>query len=180
MTHENTALQLDTNWVLQDRVIHDIRCSTVLQDAVARWNFSPIIQHDGWNVQRRNICICISSAALGGGRMRDVIKKEPQPKLVRSWPGKEVINMQDKISGPHHRTALSVYAVMSNSLWSHALIAHWAPLSKGFSRQEYWSGLPFSPPGDLPNLGIKPSSLVSPVLADGFFTTKPPGKLQGC
>ena len=38
----------------------------------------------------------------------------------------------------------------------------------------------WSPPGDLPNLGIKPSSLVSPALADGFFTTKPPGKLQGC
>jgi len=40
-----------------------------------------------------------------------------------------------------------------------------------FSRQEYWSGLPFPPPGDLPNPGIKPSSLVSPALADGFFTT---------
>ena len=40
-----------------------------------------------------------------------------------------------------------------------------------FSRQEYWSGLPFPPPGDLPNPGIKPRSLVSPALASGFFTT---------
>ena len=46
-----------------------------------------------------------------------------------------------------------------------------APLSVGFSRQEYWSELPFPPPGDLPNPGIKPASLMSPALAGGFFTT---------
>ena len=46
-----------------------------------------------------------------------------------------------------------------------------APLSKGFSRKEYWSGLPFPPPGDLPNPGIEPMSLTSPALAGGFFTT---------
>ena len=39
-----------------------------------------------------------------------------------------------------------------------------------FSRQEYWSGLPFPPPGDLPKLGIEPKSLVSPELAGRFFT----------
>ena len=41
----------------------------------------------------------------------------------------------------------------------------------GFSRQEYWSGLPCSSPGDLPNPGIEPSSLVTPASAGGFFTT---------
>ena len=41
----------------------------------------------------------------------------------------------------------------------------------GFSKQEYWSGLPFPPPGDLPNPGIQPASLISPALAGGFFTT---------
>ena len=41
----------------------------------------------------------------------------------------------------------------------------------GFSRHEYWSELPFPSPGDLPNLGIKPASLTSPALADGFFIT---------
>jgi len=51
-------------------------------------------------------------------------------------------------------------------------VAHQAPLSMGFSRQEYWSGLPF-PPGDLPNPGIEPASPVSP--AGGFFTAEPPG-----
>ena len=46
-------------------------------------------------------------------------------------------------------------------------------MSMEFSRQEYWSGLPFPTPGDLPDLRIKPAS---PALAGGFFTTEPPGK----
>ena len=54
------------------------------------------------------------------------------------------------------------------TLWT---IAHQVPLSMGFSRQEYRSGLPCSPPGNLPNPGIKPTSLESPALAGGFFTT---------
>ena len=50
-------------------------------------------------------------------------------------------------------------------------VACQAPLSIGFSRQEYWSELPFSPPGDFPNPGIEPTPLMSPALAGGFFTT---------
>ena len=50
------------------------------------------------------------------------------------------------------------------------------PLFMGFPRQEYWSGLPFSPPGDLPNPGIELVSPEYPALAGGFFTTEPPGK----
>ena len=46
-----------------------------------------------------------------------------------------------------------------------------APLSTEFSRQEYWSGLLCFPPGDLPDPGIKPTFLLSPVLAGGFFTS---------
>ena len=50
-------------------------------------------------------------------------------------------------------------------------VARQAPLSMGFSRQEYWSWLPFASPGDLPGAGIKPTSLTSPVLAGRFFTS---------
>ena len=50
-------------------------------------------------------------------------------------------------------------------------VAHQAPLSMGFSRQKYWSGLPCSPAGDLPNPEIEPASLASPALAGEFFTT---------
>ena len=55
-------------------------------------------------------------------------------------------------------------------------VAHKAPLSMGLSRQEHWSGLPFPPPGDLPNAGIKSALPLSPALAGRAFTTRPPGK----
>ena len=51
-----------------------------------------------------------------------------------------------------------------------------ATLSMGFSRQEYWSQLPFPSPGDLPDPGIKPEASVAPALAGRFFTTEPTGK----
>ena len=52
-------------------------------------------------------------------------------------------------------------------------VAHQAPPSMGFSRQEYWSGLPFPSPGDLPDPGIKPRS---PTLQADALTSEPPGK----
>ena len=58
-----------------------------------------------------------------------------------------------------------VASVMSDS------VAHQVPLSLGFSRQQYWSGLPCPPSGDLPNPGFKSTFLRSPALADMFFTT---------
>ena len=54
------------------------------------------------------------------------------------------------------------------TLWT---AAHQAPLSMGFSRQEYWNGLPCPPPGDLPDPGIEVESPMSPTLAGRFFTT---------
>ena len=62
----------------------------------------------------------------------------------------------------------------------HCLVAnpmdcgHQTPLSRGFPRQEYWSGLPCPPPGDLPHPGIEPLSLTSP----GSLPQAPPGKLM--
>ena len=69
-----------------------------------------------------------------------------------------------------------VCSVMSDSLQPHWLqspqtVAHQAPLSMGFSRKEYWSGLPIPPPGDLPDPGIKPVSFSSPALRGRFFIT---------
>ena len=54
------------------------------------------------------------------------------------------------------------------TLWT---VAHQAPLSMGFSRQEYWGGLPFPSPEDLPYPGMEPVSLVSSTLTGVFFTT---------
>ena len=55
-------------------------------------------------------------------------------------------------------------------------VVHQALLSMGLSQQEYWNGLPFPPPRDLPDPRIKPESHESPALAGGFFTTEPPEK----
>ena len=59
------------------------------------------------------------------------------------------------------------------TLW---IAAYQDPLSMGFSRQEYWSGLPFPPPGYLPDPGIKSAYPAPPALASKFFTTEPPGR----
>ena len=64
-------------------------------------------------------------------------------------------------------------SVMSNFLQHPWTVTHQAPLSMGFPRQEYWSGLSFLSSGDLPNPRIKP---MSPELAGRLFTTEPPGK----
>ena len=74
---------------------------------------------------------------------------------------------------PHYNFVLCVLSHFSHvrlfaTLWTVALQVS---LSVGFSRQEYWRGLPCPPPGDLPDPGIKPKSLKSPALAGRFFST---------
>ena len=68
----------------------------------------------------------------------------------------------------HHACVLSHFSRVRlfATLWT----THQAPLSMGFPRQEYWSGLSFPPPGDLPDPGMEPASLTSPALAGGFLT----------
>ena len=72
-----------------------------------------------------------------------------------------------------YRTCVLNCVQLFTTLWT---VGCQAPLSVGFFRQEYWSGLPFPSPGDLPDPGIELMSLVSPALPGGFFTTAPPGK----
>ena len=62
---------------------------------------------------------------------------------------------------------------LSGTPWT---VAHQAPLSMGFPRQEYWGGLPLPPLGDLLNPEIEPASPVASALEGGFFITEPPGK----
>ena len=65
---------------------------------------------------------------------------------------------------PSHFSHIRLFATQ----WT---VACQAPLSVGFSRQEYWSGLPYPPSGDLLNPGTEPASLMSPALAGGLFNT---------
>ena len=71
----------------------------------------------------------------------------------------------------HHIVCVRAKSLQSNSLtlWT---VSHQAPLSMGFSWQDYCSGWPFPSPGDLPDPSIKPSSLASPALVGRFFTTR--------
>ena len=73
----------------------------------------------------------------------------------------------------HRRTCCVATKSCLTFLQLHGLQAHQDLLSMGFPRQEYWSGLPFPSPGDLPDPEIKPGS---PALAGRVFTTEPPGK----
>ena len=103
--------------------------------------------------------------------------------LVSLFYSCSILSLTDTISrngikkyGPNveeiHRVCILSHVGLSVTSWA---VAHPAPFSMGFPRQEYWSGLSFPTPGDLPDAGIKP---VSPALAGGFFTTEPPGKPQ--
>ena len=72
----------------------------------------------------------------------------------------------------HIKACMLSHVLLFMTPWT---VACQAPLPMGFSRQEYWSELPFPPPGDLASPGIEP---VSPAPAGGFFTTEPPGEPQ--
>ena len=67
-----------------------------------------------------------------------------------------------------HDQSLHSYLILTTP-WT---VAHQAPLSMEFSRQEYWSGLPCLPPGDLPHPGIELTSLMSPALLGDFLTSR--------
>ena len=89
----------------------------------------------------------------------------------------------EEIAASHlciHHPCVCVPSCFSN-VW--LFVTSWtvavqAPLSVGFSRQEYWSGLLCPAPGDLPDPGIESPSLASPALASGFFTTSPTWEAQ--
>ena len=85
-----------------------------------------------------------------------------------------MIGMQKKNSRKDRQYAHSVTHRVQFFSTLGTIIAHHVPLSMEFSRQEYWSGLLFPTPGDLPDPGIEPTSPASPRV----FTTEPPGRPQ--
>ena len=96
------------------------------------------------------------------------------------WATRRDFHVEHHVQRPRGGTLLVMIcvcmlsrSVMSNSLQPQTLIAHQALLSMKFFREQYWSGLPIPPPGDLPDPGIKPASSA---LAGRFFTTELPGR----
>ena len=87
-----------------------------------------------------------------------------------SRPGDQIQVSCGSFSGTW--TAKSLQSCLT--LWNSWTVARQSPLFTGFSRQEYYSWVPYPPLGDLPDPGIERASLMSPALADRFFTTEPP------
>ena len=113
--------------------------------------------------------------------MRPTKGEVPRPCTVGRW------HSDERTAFSHGKTCIrrtrDTECISVLSRFSHVqlfaipwTIAHQAPLSMGFSRQEYWSGLPSPPPGYLPDPGIAPASLMSPALADGSLPLAPPGR----
>ena len=104
---------------------------------------------------------CLASQPRGGSGPKYLAAFRPQ-------------HLSSSLELRHVRQALhesSAALAVSASLQPLDCIACQAPPSVGFSRQECWSGLPLPSPGDLPDPGIEPTSLTSPALAGGFFTS---------
>ena len=102
---------------------------------------------------------------------------------LQGLAGSMILIFALKIMQLRYHFCYSMFYVLSNFSHIQLCLTPWtvacqAPLSMGFSRQEYWNGLPFLPPGDLPNPGIKPASLISLVLPGEFFTTTATNVIQ--
>ena len=91
--------------------------------------------------------------------------------ILVPWPGTEPAPLAVKAWSPNHRCMLSRFSHILRPCATPWTAACQAPLSMGFSRQEYWSELPFPSLGDLPDAGIKPPSPPSPALACLFTTS---------
>ena len=107
------------------------------------------------------------------GRVQE-LESTPWRQILRHWPSGTHIK---RGSPEHHHSALLVRkdAPVLCRFWLFTtpwVVAHQAPLSMGFSRQQYWGGLLCPPAGDLPELGIKPASLMFSALAGKFYTAR--------
>ena len=111
--------------------------------------------------------------SLGPGLVESELRVRPSASAPLWNPTKTCKHSELPILGSHSFVCVLSCEVVSDSVQPHGLQPAEAPLSIGFSRQEYWRGLPFPTPRDLPDWGIEP---VSPASAGGFFITVPPGK----
>ena len=93
--------------------------------------------------------------------------------VTKSWTQLSDFHLKGRNSQQYNGESESEVAQLCPTLCNPWTVAHQAPPSMGFSRQEYWSGLPFPSPGDLPDPGIKPRS---PTLQADTLTSAPPGK----
>ena len=128
-------------------------------------------------------CVCVSVCLSPGPTVLSSLPNlSPQPGRGQYYPYFYIVCVCVCVSvcvcvrAPVHAHPFS-HSVVSDSLRPHGLtVPHQSPLSMAFSRQEYWIGLPFPTPGNLPKPGMEAETLASSALAGKFFTTVPPGK----
>ena len=106
-------------------------------------------------------CVCVCACARASLVAQNLVKNLPLMCEILVQP----LGWENPLE-----EGMASCSVMSNSENPQAAALQ-VPLSMGFSRQEYWGGLPHPPPRDGPNPGIKPASLLSPALTGRFFTT---------
>ena len=117
----------------------------------------------------------ISGCVIHTGPSQIVVSKPDSTVTYMNdaFPGRPVLNMQTWVCLLSHFSHVQLFV----TLWT---VAYQAPKSMGFSRQEYWSGLPHPPPGDLPDPGMEPiSQYVSCIRQAGSLPVAPPRK-QRC
>ena len=125
--------------------------------------------------ERKNWMLRLLRSVVGMNLLSETVTKNNCTSFaVISHTAEVTATLCGKCWGKRHRVHVkSLGRVrLCTNLWT---VACQVPLSVGFPRQQYWSGLPCPPPGDLPHPGIKPLSLISPILAGGFGTT---GKMK--
>ena len=130
------------------------------------------VGHDWSNLAAPAAAVSWSRWWRDSGRpLRKKGRLEPASFLRDGWGRQNLLRNQEGMP------VCSVRSVVSNSLQPPWAAAYQVPLVMEISMQEYWSGLPFPPPEDLPDPGIETMSLESPTLADKSLSTKPSGKL---
>ena len=136
-------------------------------DAFELWCWRSLLRVP-WTARRSNQSILKISPGISLEGMMLKLKLQYFGHLMRRVDSLEKTLMLGGIGGRRRRGRQRMIQLCV-TLWT---VAHQAPLSVGFSRQEYWSGLPFPSPGDFPYPGIEPGSRTSPALAGGFFNTR--------
>ena len=151
------------NWT---RILEKFGSFFAIKHSTTTWPNSWIFEY----LSQRNKKFCLHKRLYKDIHFRffknNTLKLE-DAEFIQKWMTKEAVVYQIL------ELLLFCCSIVSNSSVTPWTVAYQSPVSMGFPRQEYWSGLTFPSAGDLPNPGIGP---VSPALASGFFTPESPGK----
>ena len=150
------------------------------QPLVSRWPWSSAIPLEGRD-QDRSSCYSKWGTSLGGHRGWAGPKSQQAAHSHGPYPASGATSKQtvECVSSKKGFMCLNAMLNRFSCVWLFArlwTVAQQTPLSMGFSKQEYWSGLPCPSPGDPPNPGTEPESLTCPALASRSLPLAPPGK----